>query len=80
MGLHRLLQVSKEYGIKKIDPLKAFSHMLMSEPDVTCVCVSYDTTKYPPKGFPSCLNNEMQCNANRRFFHGEKGEDRKMFG
>lgn len=54
--------------------------MLMSEPDVTCVCVSYDTTKYPPKGFPSCLNNEMQCNANRCFFHREKGEEGKAFG
>jgi len=75
-----LTQVSKEYGIKKIDPFKASSHMLLSEPDVACVCVSYDTTKYPPKGFPSCLNNEMQCNADRCFFHREKGAEGKAFG
>lgn len=43
----------------------------MPELDVTCVCVSYDTAKHPPRGFPSCLNHGMQCNADSCLSEGE---------
>lgn len=57
--------------MKIADTFKALSPGLMPELDVTCVCVSYDTAKHPPRGFPSCLNHGMQCNADSCLSEGE---------